>query len=203
MKGHIDVKRDPLPARKLARPREYFQSYRSVVNKRPKILSQRHHRRQGFAAQYELARAKPEHEHRTGSACRGNEPAVVEVLQVAPRARHDSASVSLPLDRGVIGRWTGPLVRSALMRADHCRVQFVRDASDHVGILDRRRNAMAVVDKEREAGNYQHPARNQRDLRDEPRRGVLVCDQEAQADVDERTMKRPMVICVTRSCMKR
>ena len=72
------------------------------------------------------------------------------------------------------------------MRADDRRVEVVHDARDHVGVLDRGRDAVAVVDEEREAADDEQPARDERNLRDEARVGVLVRDQEAQADVDER-----------------
>ena len=72
------------------------------------------------------------------------------------------------------------------MRADGRDVQVVDDRADHVGVLDRCRDPVAVVDEEREADDDEHPARDQRDLRDERRLRVLVGDEEAQADVDER-----------------
>jgi hypothetical protein len=68
-------------------------------------------------------------------------------------------------------------------------VQVVDDRANHVGVLDRFRNSMAVVDEEPETEHDEHPGHDQRDLRDlrdERRPWILMRDQEDEADVHER-----------------
>jgi hypothetical protein len=72
------------------------------------------------------------------------------------------------------------------MRAAGCHVQIVDDRADHVGVLDRSRDSMAVVDEEPEAEHDEYPGRDQRDLRDERRLRILMRDEEDEADVHER-----------------
>src|SRR5258706_448660 len=72
------------------------------------------------------------------------------------------------------------------MRTAGRDVQVVDDRTDHVGILNRCRDTMAVVDEEPETKHHEHPARNQRDLGDERRLRILMRDEKDEADVYER-----------------
>ncbi len=124
--------------------------------------------RERLAAQHELARAEPQHDQRVRRARGRDQRAVIDVLQVsALRARHDRAGLSLAQNCGVVGCGSGALARAGHVGAAGRDVQIVDDARDHVGVLDRCRDPMAVVDEEREAADDQHPARDERDLRDE------------------------------------
>jgi hypothetical protein len=73
------------------------------------------------------------------------------------------------------------------VRAASRNVQVVDDRADHIGILDRCRDPMTVVDEESETQHDEYPARDQRDLRDERRLRILMRDEEDKADVYERT----------------
>jgi hypothetical protein len=56
----------------------------------------------------------------------------------------------------------GTLARASHVRAAGCDIQVVDDRADHVGVLNRTRDPMAIVDKEPEAEHDEHPARDQR-----------------------------------------
>jgi hypothetical protein len=104
----------------------------------------------------------------------------------ALRARHDRAGLSLAQDRGGVGRRAAALATARQVRAAGRDIQVVDDRADHVGVLDRSCDPMAVVDEEPEAEHDEHPAREQRDLRDKRRLRILMRDEEDEADVHER-----------------
>jgi hypothetical protein len=101
------------------------------------------------------------------------------------RARHERPGLRLAQNRIVVGRRAGSLARAGHVRTASRDVQIVDDRADHVGVLDRSRNPMAVVDEEPEAENDEHPTRDQRNLRDERGLWILMRDEEDQADVRE------------------
>jgi len=123
-----------------------------------------------LAAEYELAWAKPQHNQCVRRVCGRDQRTVINVLQIpALRARHGRTGIGLAQNRVVVGRRAGTLTRAGHVRAASRDVQVVDDCADHVGVLNRTRDPMAVVDKEPEAEHDEHPTRDQRDLRDERR----------------------------------
>ncbi len=147
--------------------------------------------RKRFPAENELSRAEPEHDQGIGRARSRDQRHVIDVLQVsAPGAQYGRACVGLALNRGVFGRYAHALARTGDVCGAGRDIQVVDDCADHIGVLDRSGDPMAVIDEESKAEHDEHPTRDEGDLGDERRACILVRDEEDQANVHERAHER-------------
>lgn len=140
-----------------------------------------------LAAQQELSRAEPQHVPCIRRVRGGDQRTVINVLQVSTlSARHNRAGFRLAQNRGIVGRRARALSRPRCVCTASRNVQIIDDRADHIGVLNRCRDAMAVVGEEPKTHNDKHPTRDQRDLRDERRLRILMRNEKDDADVYKR-----------------
>lgn len=112
--------------------------------------------------EHELARTEFEHDQCVRRMPCRDQRTMIDMLQVsALLARHCRAGISLAQDRIIVGQGAGAPTRSGCMSAAGGDIQIVDNRADHVRVLDRFRNSMAVVDQETKPKYDERPTRDQ------------------------------------------